>query len=378
MPAAELTAGRTRRAVWSGGLVLASFLLSLLVLEAAARLFARSGAFEPAPPSDRALWVYDATLGWFHRPSSFGHSTLSGPDRGRVRINALGLRGRELAAPRPEGVRRVLVLGDSYVFGVGTDEENIFTTHLERLLNGGGPGFEVVNLGVTGYSTDQELQLLRRLGPQLSPNLVLVVTCDNDFRANTEDFAFGRYYKPYFELDAGGRLVLRNTPVPRLSPAQRTKLWLTDHSALWSRLRSRRSDNPWVGAALGFFQAGTPRASGADAVEITFRLLEAMSRWCADAGASFITMNTGHRGEETTLFHALRPKLDAAGIAYIGAEASLGRGRRLSPGRDWDFQGDAHWNRDAHRLMARIVHAHVQTTLLAAGPGGALTGNGPE
>jgi hypothetical protein len=92
----------------------------------------------------------------------------------------------------------VLVLGDSYVFGLGVDEENLFTTHLEQLLaSRSNRTVEVVNMGVPGYSTDREILLLEELGLKLFPDLVVRVVCDNDFDANTEDFAYRRYFKPY-------------------------------------------------------------------------------------------------------------------------------------------------------------------------------------
>ena len=81
------------------------------------------------------------------------------PDRALVRINALGLRGPEVAPKRP-GVFRVLVFGDSYAFGVGVDEENVLTSELERLLSEdalSGVEVEVLNLGVAGYSLGKRM-----------------------------------------------------------------------------------------------------------------------------------------------------------------------------------------------------------------------------
>ena len=69
---------------------------------------------------------------------------------------------------------------------------------------------------------------------------------------------------------------------------------------------------------------------------------------------------TGHRGERTGLFHALRPRLDLAGIHYVGLESALGRARRVDPERAWDFRGDTHWNVASHKLAASVVYTDLR------------------
>lgn len=307
--------------------------------------------------SDRNLWTYDRTKGWFHVPLGTGQVPISGPDRGRVRINSLGLRGREDPRQKPEGFKRVVVLGDSFVFGLGVDEENIFTTHLEKFLNARSSGgrHEVINMGLTGYSTDQESILLEELGLSLFPDVVVLVVCDNDFLANTEDFVYRRYYKPFFELDDQGHLLLRNSPVPLLSRWQRIKLFLGQELNVWNFIRSRKSGHPAVAGFVNFFQVAVPRRPTVDPVEITAALILSMAERVDAAGARFLVINTGHRGEKTPLFHRLRPKLRKPGIHLLGLEEVLGNARREAPEKYWDFPRDTHWNRDAHQLAAEVI-----------------------
>ena len=111
------------------------------------------------------LWVFDRTKGWFHRPSFAAELPPGGPESGRVRTNALGLRGADVSLRKPPGTKRLLAIGDSFLFAESVDEERIFTTKLKERLNKRGPErWEVVNLGVNGYSTDQELILFEELG----------------------------------------------------------------------------------------------------------------------------------------------------------------------------------------------------------------------
>ncbi len=310
--------------------------------------------------TERNFWVYDRTKGWYHRANGTGAAPLSGPDRAAVRINSAGLRGREISRHKPEGARRVVVVGDSYVFGLGVDLDNAFTTHLETYLNDSFADddlIEVVNMGVTGYSTDQEYILFQEIGMELAPDLVILVMCDNDFLASTEDFAYKRYYKPYFDLDDDRELSLRGSPVPLLTRAQRIKLFLGQESTLWNFVRSRNSSP--AGAVLGSFDVDVPRTSSLTPGDATAALVAGLADRVDVAGANFLVINTAHRGERTPLYHELRPKLERIGIEQLGLEGFLSRARRDHPEMLWDFGEDKHWNRDAHRLAAEIVAGHV-------------------
>ena len=101
-----------------------------------------------------------------------------------ISINRLGLRGPEPAVPKPPGVLRVLCLGGSVVFGYGTSSDATAPPAvLERLLESGAPTpwrVEVVNAGIGGYVSRQELVLLRELASQLDPDVVVVIDGGND------------------------------------------------------------------------------------------------------------------------------------------------------------------------------------------------------
>ena len=53
------------------------------------------------------LWTYDRSKGWFHKPGARSSSPLGGPDHAEIRTNSLGLRGAEVAATKPDGVKRI-------------------------------------------------------------------------------------------------------------------------------------------------------------------------------------------------------------------------------------------------------------------------------
>lgn len=97
-------------------------------------------------------------------------------------VNSLGFRGGEVSPLKGEGVVRILCLGDSVTHGMTMETEKTFSAVLERLLAGRFlPGrFEVINGGVPGYTTDQELAFLEENGLDLHPDIVIVGFVLND------------------------------------------------------------------------------------------------------------------------------------------------------------------------------------------------------
>lgn len=91
-----------------------------------------------------------------------------------------GLRNEPVAVPKPAGTFRILVLGDSVAYGYTVARESAFPQALQRRLRAQRPDIEVVNAGVPGYSTYNELQWYRQRGRPLQPDLVLVALCLND------------------------------------------------------------------------------------------------------------------------------------------------------------------------------------------------------
>lgn len=159
--------------------------------------------------------------GWRHVPERGG--------RVHLRFNRDGMRGPDRRREPVEGVRRVAVVGDSMVVSVATDEEDTFPSVLERELPGGPLRWEVLNFGVSGSSTGQELVLYRELASSYRPDVVVLAFCNwNDLGDNSRELTGGP--RIYHELDGEGRLV--QLPfAPRRAVAS---LWLNRHSRFYA------------------------------------------------------------------------------------------------------------------------------------------------
>jgi lysophospholipase L1-like esterase len=100
----------------------------------------------------------------------------------RVVTNSLGL--RDFRPPhKSEDKEQILIMGDSFTFGYGVDLEESYPGALEGLLNKDkqDPGYEVINAGVPGYDTVDELELLKNILPHYSAGWIVVGIHPGDF-----------------------------------------------------------------------------------------------------------------------------------------------------------------------------------------------------
>ncbi len=104
-------------------------------------------------------------------------------DRGLVETNRFGMRDRERSVEPAPGTVRIAALGDSFAFGFGVAAEEAWPAQLEACLNQPGPSggaYEVLNFGVGGYSTQDEVVVLAEKVAPFAPQRVLVGYVLND------------------------------------------------------------------------------------------------------------------------------------------------------------------------------------------------------
>lgn len=210
-------------------LILAGVLFGLLLCEVVLRV---SGYSFPN------FYLRDPVVGSALRPNAEGWWTKEG--RAYIRINSQGLRDREHTKAKPANTVRIAVLGDSYAEALQLPMEKAFWAIMETKLQGcnamRGQNVEVINFGVSGYGTAQELLTLRQKVWDYQPDIVLLaVTTLNDISDDSRALKQSDD-TPYFVL-SDGRLVLddsfRNSLTYRLRDS-------TFHNSLrWARDRSR-------------------------------------------------------------------------------------------------------------------------------------------
>ncbi|MBI3933027.1 MAG: SGNH/GDSL hydrolase family protein [Acidobacteria bacterium] len=184
---------------WAGKIALAA--VSLAAFAAACELLARAAR----PGAGRVRLTYmmpDPLLGHRHRPGA--RATIVGPEYAMtIAINSRGLRGAERDYAPASEVLRVLLLGDSFVEGLGVNDGQTVADFAEKELEAAGQAAEVINAGIADYSTDQEYLLYREEGRRYGARVVAVFVHFNDLGANLSAKG-GR--KPLLIRPEGGRL----------------------------------------------------------------------------------------------------------------------------------------------------------------------------
>ena len=297
------------------------FLATLAAIE----LFLRISDFRVTrlyPEEVRLPYQFDSELGWFPIPNMVRHwrGTHSLPMT-ELRHNSIGLRDIELVkSVRPI----VLFIGDSFVYGLGVEEQERFTEQLRRQW----PDITVINAGVAGYGTDQELLLLKRLWSRIQPQMVVLIVCvENDHHDNSTNLATS-WYKPFL-AEVDGQWEFHGLPVPKGRAYYFYDNWIARSSAL-VRL-----------ASYAYTPVRYPRLTVPDP---TNQLVAMMRDFVEARGASFLV---GLQFKD----NVLEPFLKFEMIPYTrfdGAEI---------------IAGDIHWSRQGHAMVAHRLTGFVRENM---------------
>ena len=253
---------------------------------------------------------YDADLGWF--PIASSKKIFTGSRAIHVEHNSRGFRDIEhVIGAKP----RMVVLGDSFVWGYDVEQSERFTERLRAKLT----DWSIYNLGVSGYGTDQEFLLLKKQYDFYRPQIVFVVFCtDNDDADNSRNTRYGVYYKPYFTF-AGGALTLQGVPVPKSE-----NYFFAQHPLL------ARSN--WVCLLARIYFILTAPANYVAAQNPSQEIIASMARYVQAQGAQLLV------GLQSS-YPALEQFLGAQKIPYVDLTNAY---RYPSQSNHWTPQGHAY------------------------------------
>ena len=202
-------------------LLAVSIVIALIICEGIVRILGLGGT----AVTRGVLHQFDPEVGWKCLPNLDARYSLPGSFDVRIRCNSQGLRDSDKSYTKTPGTRRILILGDSFMWGYGVENSEMFSTILQDLV----PGSETINFGVNGYSTVQELVRLETEGLRYEPDVTVLVFVWNDLEDNFDDKNGGR---PVAVIQDDNTLRIANRPVKRRwkSPVQQ---WLRHHSHLF-------------------------------------------------------------------------------------------------------------------------------------------------
>lgn len=361
-------------------------------------------------------------VGAQYAPSDFNPFTLKRNYRGtapsmeqpngivQVTTNSLGLRAKETTVEKPAGTKRILVLGDSYTFGVYVGDRETYSAVLEELLRGDGLNVEVINAGyATGWDTDHQYCWLVNRGLAFDPDVVILgFFVGNDIMNIrpaqwAERDARGlptRIVDDSIYIDAIGRLrrvrdydpgeiiditipmtTVGDQLVYRLPLLRESHVLVLLGTALEGLLRDFQIEGLWVGDSLDWyphiFKKQDDRfdeqerhflelLAGMKALtdERGIRLLVLMIPFNFQVDPSLmLTIFPQHgralsRGEiriQRNYFEELKPKLEAMDIEYVDSFQRM----RSAGGRYYPRNGEVHFNAQGHAFVAEQLAAEL-------------------
>ena len=140
------------------------------------------------------------------------------------KLNAEGFRDKDRAITTDK--YRIMVIGDSFVWGVGAEQNGLFTALLEKM----DPDLDVMNVSVPGWATNQEYFYLENYGLQYKPDMVIVMFfIENDLIGNG-----------VFEKDG-----YKNYGLPETKEKTYNKFsikYVQDHSRIYRLWKRKRRD----------------------------------------------------------------------------------------------------------------------------------------
>lgn len=207
-------------------IMLGACCLTLLVLEGLLRLGREPIATDMNDMLLRrsSFFQRDEQLGWLPRAHMVGEH----PYYDMVipfHTNSRGWRDREYPLEATARTQRIVVLGDAFTWGYRVRDREVYPEVLESLME----KTDVINLGVPGFATDQELQYFKRAGLPYHPDTVILgFYLDNIYEAD------GKLVNQALARPADeSSNTTQQSNEPAAGPVLRLKQYLKVHSALY-------------------------------------------------------------------------------------------------------------------------------------------------
>lgn len=337
----------------------------LLLTEAAFRVF--------LPVSDIPYWETDPVVGYRHAPGLQGRF-VSRLYNVRFRINNRGWNSLTDYTPsKGPGVRRVAIVGDSFVEALQVDVGKALGPDLERLLREEGQPVEVHTYGISGASTAYAHDLLPLEVLRDRPDCVIYLFIDNDLKDSVPFLGSYHRWGPLYDLDPAG--ALQRLPLRMYEPRMLSRT--LRHLALFRYF--------WVNRGLGTFGqrgggwgrrqgARSSREEGLKGIspespewqrgwQVVGELVGEMAAASRAAGADFLVVNrpdsanfypTGSSGEINLPEKLLAELAATHNFSFVDLRPWFSRDWEAKH-EPFEFADDSHWNRHGHEVAARAL-----------------------
>ncbi|MFH0958460.1 MAG: GDSL-type esterase/lipase family protein [Pseudomonadota bacterium] len=329
-------------------LVLASTAIVIIFFELGLRALGYSPSY--FSPWAANLWKNDPYLGWINAEGQqgfFEHPQF----RVSVNINSKSLRDIEHSPEKSKQTKRVLILGDSFVWGFGVEAEQRFSNIIQKEVSSTTNKVEVINAGVSGWSTDQELLWLEKYGLSYNPDLVILLFYQNDLEDNLRLMVNNFYRKPRFVLKDDGELILTGTPCPHASRFLLTLKYLRNHSSIVALLGNLTYRSGLNIGNLIFGNANVTRETDKE-IRLSLTLLLRMNNILSQKGIPFVLVTYCEGDRSCAALSSLAKEND---IILLNVDKLEGYSRDVMT-----IKGDGHWNAVGHSFVGKALAEFLQ------------------
>jgi hypothetical protein len=286
------------------------------------------------------------------------------------RVNGQGFRAdREHTHAKPAGRLRVICLGDSHTQGFECRQGATYSARLEAGLRARGYDAEVINAGVSGFGTAEQLAFLENEGVRYAPDVVVAGFFANDYEDNLKS--------DLFRLQEGALVTNKVEHIPGVDVLDRLNAfpptrWASQYSYLYSILlntvwdRAKRSllDEATRRAVTEFAVAQGAAAPEEQRIqgELAAALLQRMAQFCAAQGIRLVLLDIpqldpGGEAFASSIFPAQRERFRKLGDAALLSTEVLAPYAGLY--EVFVAHGQRHISETTHLLLATALTREV-------------------
>jgi hypothetical protein len=339
----RLLLSKQRQAIFVVMSLAVGLVISLGFLELAARVYMHTTKIpirrDPVVFVDdpRGGELFDPGVGWKGRP--FYRDEVNG-----VFGNNHGLRMSENIDYGSEfyAKPRVLLVGDSMVYGFGVKQPFIFSEVLQREM----PQLRVINTGVVGYNNVQEDVTMRRLLPVIRPQLSILFFCEaNDALANDRN----DHFMPYATL-RGDDVVLHEASKYNPPPLyERLDLWPVMDRLLKLRGKDLTYARDFIDLVV--------RKENSYVMRLETKLIEDIAQLSRSANTKLVIIDVPTFGEmhrEDTRNRVLQAVCRRVNVRYLNLKDVY-----PADSASLFLPNDQHWGQKGHRFIASLLESLV-------------------
>ncbi|MBN2031459.1 hypothetical protein JW824_14590 [bacterium] len=310
-------------------LLLAAFIIFYVIAESAVRLLYKDKTvLFPRYHTDAHYGAF--TLRRIRPDSEFWHTSPDGS--WKFTINKQGFRNnKDFEYDKPEKAMRILCLGDSHTQGYEVRQDYTFSAVIEKYLLRQGYNAEVINAGVSGFSTAEELIFLENEGIKYHPDVVVLGFSGTDFEDNIKT--------DLFKLEENGDLVVQQyeyipgVRIQNMIYALPCVRWLSENSYfysllfnnVWNYFKTRMAEK--ASDEVIEYAVPTQDTYSDYQAELTSALIRCMYNFCESHDVKFIVIDIpdlkGENGMRSSFYGSLFQTVTDYSNAYILSDSLL-------------------------------------------------------